>query len=205
MRYAADKLGFRQFRFSPAADKKLSALKYGVLILILGWTWYAATLIVRGLVPCYAILSRGEEAKWTTYLALGLFVVSAFFVSMPFCRWLCPFAAVLNIFSRMGFARIVRSSAACTGCRACSKVCPMGIDVAFAGQVKSPDCFACMECISRCPQRQAKPLQWKLFGRWVIQNAIVEPYYDEQDGRWRTSSFKIQDYDLLEITNEDKK
>jgi ferredoxin len=306
MRYAAGKFGFRQFHFSPAIDKKLSLLKYAVLLIILGWTWHAAELIIRGVDPCYAVITLGEEAKWSTYPTLGLFIVSAFLISMPFCRWLCPFAAAINIFSRMGFARIVRNPDTCTGCRICSKACPMGIDVASMDQVKSPNCIACMECITLCPQHQARPLQWKWFGRReiirpqraffvgiltviamvylaarlipfptfvyersspvpvapstlhlqvegvkcsgsaklfvyfldrqdvdlipgylkistspasgyvdvaisydpsqtdekAIRDAIVEPYYDEQEDRWRFSPFKIQGYDLLETPGE---
>ncbi|HML75544.1 MAG TPA: 4Fe-4S binding protein [Anaerohalosphaeraceae bacterium] len=168
MRVIARKLGFRQFSIPPAVNSILSLLKYAVLAVMLWLTWRAAELVIRSVDPCYAVITLGEEAKWTTYAVLVLFVISAFFISMPFCRWLCPFAAVMNPFSRFGATRIVRDPQACNNCGACSKACPMAIQVASVKQVVSADCIACMECVDKCPRRQRNALQWMRFGRvWV--------------------------------------
>jgi len=169
LRAAAKKIGFKQFQIPASIDKKLSLLKYVVLAVILFFTWKLSTLVVRDVDPCFAILGFGseEETKWA-YLAFSVFVIGAFFISMPFCRWLCPFAAVMNIFSKFSFAKIFRNTESCTDCKICSKSCPMAIEVHSVKSVTSTNCISCMECIDSCPVKKDKPLSWKLFGKFNI-------------------------------------
>jgi ferredoxin len=170
MRFAAKKTGFKQFHIPAFVDKILSLLKYLSLAVILFFTWKLTTLVVRNVDPCFAILGYGsEEETKIAYIALAIFIVSAFFISMPFCRWLCPMAAVMRIFSSIGFFRVVRNPETCTDCKICAKTCPMGIEVNSVKQVKSADCIGCMECIDVCPVKKDKPLSWKLFGKFTIE------------------------------------
>ena len=78
--------------------------KYGVLAIVLVLTYRAGELIFRGFDPCYALLSRhGEDITFWAYVVERCLVVPSSLIVVPFCRWFCPLAAVLNPFSRFGW------------------------------------------------------------------------------------------------------
>ena len=71
------------------------------------------------------------------------------------CRYLCPYGALLGLVSRLSPVKIRRIEENCSHCRACSRNCPALIDVEKQGAVKSAECFGCMTCVSRCPSKGA--------------------------------------------------
>ena len=173
----AARLGLRPRRVPYRLDHALALLKYAVLGVILFFTWRTSELVFRGYDPCYALLGRhGEDITFWAYVVSGAIVVASFLVVMPFCRWLCPLAAVLNPFSRYGLTRIKRDRVHCFDCGACNRVCPMGIRVDATPEVTAARCIACMECVQACPEKGERALSWgpprKLGGRWP-QAALV--------------------------------
>ena len=148
-------------------DRCLALLKYGLLAVILWFTWRTGELIFRGFDPCYALISRhGEDITVWTYVAAGAVVVGSLFLMLPFCRWLCPLAAVLNPFSRFAVARVRRDAVSCRDCGLCAKRCPAGIPVDQVAQVTHARCIACLQCVDSCPHRQTRPLTWGPPQRW---------------------------------------
>jgi ferredoxin len=142
-------------------DRALSTLKYGVLALVLYFTWRTGELIFRGYDPCYALLSRhGPDIQVWTYVIAAAVALGSLLIAMPFCRWLCPLAAVLSPLSRLGLTRIKRSGDACTACGACAQACPMGIRVDQARQVTAARCISCFTCIDTCPASEPAALTW---------------------------------------------
>jgi ferredoxin len=161
----------------PGADRALSLLKYAVLGVILFITYRASELLFRGFDPCYALLSRhGEDITFWAYVVAGAIVIGSVFVTMPFCRWLCPLAAVLNPFSRVGLTRIRRNTETCIDCGKCSRVCPMAIPVDTVREVTAARCMSCMECVEACPPKASGSVTWgppaNLGRRWP-QAALV--------------------------------
>lgn len=148
-------------RVPEPVDRVLGLAKYAVLGLILYFTWRASELVFRGFDPCYALISRhGEDITIWAYVIAGAIVLASLVIVMPFCRWLCPFAAVLHPFSRFGLSRIKRDSHACTSCGACAKACPMAIPVDHLEQVTVARCLSCFGCIDACPRQQAGAIAW---------------------------------------------
>jgi polyferredoxin len=177
IRLGGARLGLRGLRPGKTLDTALSALKYGLLAVLLVLTWRAGELVFRGFDPCYALVGRhGEDITFWAYVVSGGIVLGSLFVSLPFCRWLCPFAAVLNPFSRWGAGNVVRDAAACKACGKCSQACPMGIEVESAERVTEARCTACLECVECCPTRDAGALHFRLpgsGGRSLRQPAVV--------------------------------
>ncbi|MBK9119154.1 MAG: 4Fe-4S binding protein [Phycisphaerales bacterium] len=158
---AARRLGLRPRRVRPVLDKILALLKYGVLAVILVFTWRTSELVFRGYDPCYALLSRhGEDITFWAYVVAGAIVLGSAFVVMPFCRWLCPLAAVLNPVARFGVTRVHRDAERCIGCTACARVCPMEIPVDTVDHVAHARCLACLNCVRACPPVGAGALRW---------------------------------------------
>ena len=152
LRAGAARLGVKGPHVSYRADRALGLLKYGVLGLILWLTWRAGELVFRGFDPCYALISRhGADITPWAYIVLGTIGIGSLLIMAPFCRWLCPLAAVLNPFSRFGLMRIRRASTDCPGCGECATECPMSIPVDQLQEVKAARCIACMNCVDACP------------------------------------------------------
>lgn len=155
------KIGLRRKGVQAGVDRVLSLLKYGVLAVILYFTCQAAELIFRGFDPCYALLSRhGEDITFWAYVVAGAIVLGSFLVMMPFCRWLCPLAAVLNPFSRAALTRIHRNEEACISCGSCSTECPMDIPVDRVREVAHARCLSCLNCVAACPTSEAGAISW---------------------------------------------
>jgi ferredoxin len=73
----------------------------------------------------------------------------------PFCRYLCPYGALLGLVATLSPLRVTRNSDRCVSCGACSQVCPTHIDVMHKTSVASPECIACWRCISHCRFNEA--------------------------------------------------
>ena len=67
------------------------------------------------------------------------------------CRYLCPYGALLGIFSLLSFNKIKRNRDTCTDCKACTLVCPSNIKVHKYKTVVSDECVSCMQCVDACP------------------------------------------------------
>ena len=89
-----------------------------------------------------------------TGLATG--VIGALFVlSLAtrnfWCRYLCPYGALLGLLSAGAVVKVQRREALCTHCHRCTKNCPALLPVETLGRVRSPECLGCLTCVSRCP------------------------------------------------------
>ena len=64
------------------------------------------------------------DAPYTMIIFGGLLLVAGIFVNRPYCRYLCPYGVLLNIFSRFAGKHLTITPAECTNCRLCEEVCP---------------------------------------------------------------------------------
>ena len=171
LRSAAGKLGIPAWKVPAWLDRLLSGLKYGVLAVILYFTWRAGELLFRGYDPCYALISRhGTDITAWAYVVSGAIALASLVIVLPFCRWFCPLAAVLNPFSGVALTRIKRDPWACTGCGRCTAACPMDIPVDRLEQVTAARCLSCFHCVDACPRPHDRALYWgpasRLGRRW---------------------------------------
>jgi NosR/NirI family transcriptional regulator, nitrous oxide reductase regulator len=56
----------------------------------------------------------------------GAFLVLGMFVGRPYCRFLCPFGALLRVGSIFSKRRVTVTPDTCTQCRLCENACPYG-------------------------------------------------------------------------------
>lgn len=135
-------------------DRWLRLLRYVVLIWVLVMTSVSATLVFQAYDPYYALFSflRSEFSLAGTII-LGIVVLLSLFVERPFCKYACPYGALLGLFNKIRIFRIHRVEQTCINCSKCNKACPMNIDVQGGSAVASVQCISCMECTSdnACP------------------------------------------------------
>ncbi len=71
------------------------------------------------------------------------------------CRFMCPLAALMHIYSRFSRFRIIPNKKKCISCNVCTSVCHQGIDVMnFANKglpMNDPECVRCSACVQSCP------------------------------------------------------
>jgi len=176
------RIGLQPVRVPVVLDRILSLLKYVVLGLILYFTWNFNELYFRVCDPCYALISRhGEDITFWAYVVLGAIVVGSLLMTMPFCRWLCPLAAVMNPLSRFGLLRVRRDADSCNDCGLCARKCPMAIPVDKVKEVTHARCTTCLSCVDACPKSNANCLTLgppngiarRGISRWVLIGLIV--------------------------------
>lgn len=89
-------------------------------------------------------------AQHTAPLLAATLVLSLFF-QMPWCRYLCPYGALLGLISIGSLLKIHRSPSHCVRCHKCSNRCPASLPVMLRTTVRSPECFTCQRCVDGCP------------------------------------------------------
>ena len=89
----------------------------------------------------------------TTVSVLAVLLVGSFVVRDLWCRYLCPYGALLGLLGRLAPLKVERDPALCTDCRACTRACPARLPVHALGRVASVECTACQDCVVACPVR----------------------------------------------------
>ncbi|WP_214084113.1 4Fe-4S binding protein [Methanoculleus sp.] len=80
------------------------------------------------------------------FVFLGIVLLSAV-VYRPFCRYVCPYGALLAPAASKALYRLRRTDA-CIGCGKCERACPTGAATPTAGL---GECYLCGRCTEACP------------------------------------------------------
>ncbi len=135
-------------------DKYLRFSSYAILAWVLYATAMTGKLSFQGVDPYYALFQfwTGEVAV-TALIILGVTMVASLFVDRVWCKYACPFGAVLSIINLFRVFKITRNAATCIDCQACDRICPMNINVSETGVVRHFQCNTCLKCTSEgvCP------------------------------------------------------
>ena len=86
-----------------------------------------------------------------TLKVLGILALFSLVIKNAWCRYLCPYGALLGIFSWLSPMKIRRDAATCIDCDKCTKACPSFLPVATAPRISSVECLACQQCTAVCP------------------------------------------------------
>lgn len=92
------------------------------------------------------------DLLWAGILGVALYW---HFSGRVWCRFACPLAALMHIYSRFSRFRIIPEKKKCISCNVCTSVCHMGIDIMnFANKglpMADPECVRCSACVQSCP------------------------------------------------------
>ncbi len=140
-------------------DIALSSIKYLLLaffvrIILLGMDG-AAIEAFRHNAYNYAadakMLLFFTDISGTAAATLIVLVILSVAVKNFWCRYLCPYGALLGLVSWLSPQRVVRDEATCIDCKLCTRACPVEIRVHAKPSVWTPECTGCMSCVAACP------------------------------------------------------
>jgi polyferredoxin len=150
------KLFPRKFnRVVPAAlDRVLRYLRYVVLVLVLYQTAATAKLVFESIDPYYALFNFfSNQVAISAYIMLGCVAALSLMIERLWCKYFCPYGALLGLFNKVRLFKIRRNPNSCIGCQKCNQVCPMNVAVSSQEVINSHQCIACYKCTSddSCP------------------------------------------------------
>jgi len=197
----SEKLFGRKMRLPRWLDWPLRSLKYLLLAFFVYSIFFlmTATSLKAFLDSPYNLVADIKMYYFfadISAFALGtlivLFVLS-FFVRNSWCRYLCPYGALLGLFSLARPFKIRRNVNSCIDCTLCAKACPSNIKVDKVTTVTSDECTTCLSCVDVCPvestlELSATPRRFRV-SRKTVAVGVVAIYaaicgFAMISGRW---------------------
>jgi len=176
------KAGFKLLRRNPRLPRWLDVPLRGVkYLLMVFFVWSVAVAMSPAALDAFIQSDYHKLAdvrlldffRHPSPLALGV-LLTLLFLSLlfknPFCRYLCPYGALLGLVAMLSPVRVTRNTERCVSCGVCSQVCPTYIDVMHRKSVFSPECIGCWRCVSHCRFNQA--LSMRVAERYAVPGIV---------------------------------
>jgi polyferredoxin len=135
-----------------------------------------------GIIADVKMLNFFREMGLLGMTVVAMLILLSVVIQNFWCRFLCPYGALMGLVSTLSLVRIRRDAEACIDCGKCNKACPSGLPVDRLLQIRSVECTSCMECVAVCPAENALQLSLpprSLNGREVSERSASAT-------RWRT-------------------
>ena len=125
----------KNYRISKAVSSALEILPWIYLIFALLFAVTQSRFIICRFDPFVGIFRMGGDFVLISFGVLLLII--SIFTGRPFCRFLCPYGALLSLFSRVSIWKIELTKKTCINCELCHNACPVdAIRPPFENKVK---------------------------------------------------------------------
>jgi len=133
-----------------------------------------------------------EFAIWTLIILVVLSVIIKNF----WCRYLCPYGALLGFLSMFSPVKVTRTEETCTDCQECTNSCPHLIQVHSLDRVSSDECTGCALCVDACPEedtldfkvsKKSKSIPTWAFGLTVVLMFVLGTTFAMLTGHWQNN------------------
>jgi polyferredoxin len=207
----------RNWRLPRRLDIPLRSLKY----ILLGLFLYAVgsmsvPAIQAFLEGPYGLVSDVKMLDFFRFLGtagtvvMALLLVFSIFVQNFWCRYLCPYGALMGLAALPSPLRIRREASLCIDCARCAKACPALLPVDKLVSIRSAECTGCLECVAVCPAEGAlrmSALRRRTVPAWVIASAAAVLFlgicgYAHWAGYWHTNLPERMYVDLIPHARE---
>ena len=111
-----------------------------------------------GLIADVRMLNFFRHLGETAAIVLTVLAIASLFIQNFWCRYLCPYGALLGLAALASPTRIRRNAASCIDCAKCAKACPSSLPVDKLITIKSAECTGCLECVAVCPAKDTLSL-----------------------------------------------
>jgi polyferredoxin len=207
----------RNFSLPRGADTVLRSLKYALLGLFLYAVGSMSVPEIRaflggpyGMVDDVKMLNFFRFLGVAGWAATATLAAASVFVRNFWCRYLCPYGALMGLVSLASPLRIRRDPGACIDCARCARACPSALPVDRLVTIRSAECTACLECVAACPAAGALCLsapRAKRAPAWAVAAGIAALFlgicgYARFTGHWRTNLPASTYRDLIPRANQ---
>ena len=161
------KLFGRNFRVWKWLDYPLRSLKYLMLAFLVYVVFFQMDALSLRLfldspynrVADVKMFLFFKDLSRFSLIVIGVLVAFSLVIRNFWCRYLCPYGALLGITGLLSPFRITRNAESCIDCSKCAKVCPNRIAVDRVKTVMSDECTTCMACVAACPVKETLQLK----------------------------------------------
>jgi polyferredoxin len=155
----------RNFKVPRWLDRELRGLKYlllGFFVFVIAWMPAEALRDFMagpyGTIADVKMLDFFRTIGVVGIAVIGWLVLLSMLIQNFWCRYLCPYGALMGLVSLVSPVKIRRDAKACIDCGKCSRACPSHLKVESLVQIRSVECSACMACVAACPVENALQL-----------------------------------------------
>jgi polyferredoxin len=207
----------RNFHLPRAADIALRGVKYILLGLFVYAVGSMPVAAIRAfLLGPYGVVDDVKMLNFFRFLGLtgcivtAILVIASVFVQNFWCRYLCPYGALMGLAALASPLRIRRDPGLCIDCAKCAKACPSALPVSRLIAIRSAECTGCLECVAVCPAAGALCLSAPRARRvpaWAVAAGIAGLFlgvygYARLSGHWHTNLPSSTYFDLIPHANE---
>ena len=207
----------RSFRLPRRADIALRSLKYILLALFLYAVGSMSVPAIHaflegpyGIVDDVKMLNFFRLLGLTGGVVMAMLILTSVFVQNFWCRYLCPYGALMGLVSLASPPRIRRNANLCIDCGKCAKACPSALPMDRLITIKSAECTGCMQCVAACPAADAlflsAPRRRHMPG-WVGAAGVATLFlgvcgWAQWSGNWNTNLPSRIYFELIPHANE---
>jgi len=194
----------KNFVITKWVDIPLRGLKY---LLLAFFVWAVSSMSAHalgafmnspyGLIADVKMLNFFRHLNQTGLIVIGILVLGSVLVQNFWCRYLCPYGALLGFASLLSPMRIRRTPSACIDCSKCNKACPANLPVDQLITIKSAECTGCLECVAACPAEGAlgvhlpRPVRRRAVPAWSVAAGVAVVFcgivgYAKATHHWKT-------------------
>jgi polyferredoxin len=198
-------------------DIPLRAIKYLLLALFLYAVAFMSVAGIKAFLEGpYGIVDDVKMLNFFRYLSpvgiaiVGLLAAASIFVRNFWCRYLCPYGALMGLAALASPLRIRRDPDACIDCAKCAKACPSALPVDRLITIRSAECTGCLQCVAECPVAGAlylSALRRRRVPAWAMAAGISVLFlslcgWARLTGHWHTHVPAEVYYELIPHANE---
>jgi polyferredoxin len=208
----------RNLRLPRPVDLTLRSLKYILLGLFLYAAGSMSVAAIRAFLEGpYGMIDDVKMLNFFRFLGLGggivvaILVIASVLVQNFWCRYLCPYGALMGAASASSPLSIRRNATLCIDCGKCAKACPSALPVDRLVRVRSAECTGCLECVAACPAAGAlflsTPGRRRKVPAWVVAAGAAGLFlgvcgYARWTGHWNTDLPSRTYFELIPHANE---
>ena len=187
-------------------DYPLRSLKYLLLFFFVNSIWQMSVPDLQAFI--YSPYNKMADVKMYQFFAhissfalwtIIILMVFSLFIKNFWCRFLCPYGALLGVLSWLSPLKITRNKSTCIDCELCTKACPSNIKVHKVNKVWSDECMNCLACVESCPVKETLDIRtsftkthvpnW-VFGVLVVGTFVAITGMAMLTGIWQNSITK---------------